>query len=92
MIKTAIKKEIHQLVDKLPERDLHAAKRFLQYLASLKEREEDPVLKALKNAPWDDEPLTEEDIKALEEAHEDVKAGRIVSHEEAKRLLLGKKG
>lgn len=90
MTKTAIKKEIHQLVDKLPESDLHAAKRFLQYLTSLKE--EDPVLKALKNAPWDDEPLTEEDIKALEEAHEDVKAGRIVSHEEAKRILLGKKG
>ncbi len=38
-------------------------------------------------APYDDEPLTEEDIAALDEAWEDVAAGRLVSDEEVKREL-----
>ena len=51
--------------------------------------EDDPVLKALRDAPSDDEPLTEEDLAALEEAYEDLAHGRVVAHEEARRRLLG---
>lgn len=54
--------------------------------------EDDPVLKVLQDAPPDDEPLTEEDVAALEEAYEDLAQGRIFSHEEVRRRLLGKKG
>lgn len=54
--------------------------------------EDDPVLKALRDAPPDDEPLTEEDIAALEEAYEDLAQGRVFSHEEVRRQLLGDEG
>lgn len=85
----SVKKELRQLIDKLPESELNAAKRFLQYLVSLK-HQEDPVLKALRNAPYDDEPLTKEEIKALREADKAEARGEIVSHEEARRILLRK--
>lgn len=49
------------------------------------ERSNDPIDEALAAAPYDDEPLTEEDRRAIEEAEEDIRAGRVVSHEEVKR-------
>lgn len=53
--------------------------------------EEDPVLKALRDAPPDDEPVTEEDRIALEEAWEDVRQGRLTAHKEIPGLrVLGK--
>jgi hypothetical protein len=51
--------------------------------------EDDPVRAALRDAPPDDEPLTEDDVAALEEAYEDLVQGRVVSHEEVRRRLLG---
>ncbi len=39
----------------------------------------DPVILSLFNAPVDDEPLTDEDKKALDEAEEDIRCGRVVS-------------
>lgn len=87
MSTTAIKKDIRQLIDKLPERELHAAKRFLQYLVALSKKE-DPVLKAMENAPLDDEPLTKEDIEALNKAYRDIEKGRILSDKEFRRRVL----
>lgn len=87
MAVTEIKKDIRQLLDKLPERELHAAKRFMQYLVALSEKE-DPVLKAMENAPLDDEPLTKEDVKALDKAYRDIKEGRILSDKEFRRRVL----
>ena len=49
--------------------------------------ESDPAWEALKNAPWDDEPLTEEDKKAIKEANEDFAAGRYITHEDLKKEL-----
>jgi predicted transcriptional regulator len=49
----------------------------------------DPVLNALLNAPEDDEPVTQEEEEAVQRAREDIAAGRVYTHEEAKRLLLG---
>jgi prevent-host-death family protein len=50
----------------------------------------DPVLKALMDAPVDDEPETPEEAAAVQEAREDLAAGRVVSHEVMKRELLGR--
>ena len=47
----------------------------------------DPVTLSLLNAPVDDEPLTEEDVKALEEADEDIRHGRVVSLEQVAEEL-----
>jgi CO dehydrogenase/acetyl-CoA synthase beta subunit len=76
-----IKEELHRLVDELPESESHAARRFLEYLRNMG----DPVLRAMLEAPEDDEPETEEERAAVAEAQEDFKAGRVVSHQELKR-------
>jgi CO dehydrogenase/acetyl-CoA synthase beta subunit len=76
-----IKEELHRLVDELPESESHAAKRFLEYLRNMG----DPVLRAMLEAPEDDEPEMEEERAAVTEAQEDFKAGRVVSHQELKR-------
>jgi len=76
----------YRLIDELPEGELPAAQRFLEGLQS---GSHDPLLEALLQAPWDDEPETEEERAAVAEAHEDLRAGRVVSHEEARRRLLG---
>lgn len=77
------KQEIKDLIDGLPDSELHAAKRYLQYLRDYN----DPFLNALAKAPWDDEPLTEDDLKAIAESKEDIAAGRVVSQEELKKEL-----
>lgn len=76
------------LIEDLPDQEVHTALRFVEYLRQEGE-DEDPLLIALQNAPEDDEPLTAEDLEALREAEEDVAQGRVVSHEQARRLLLG---
>ncbi|MCY3544996.1 MAG: hypothetical protein OXH22_13310 [Chloroflexi bacterium] len=47
----------------------------------------DPVWEAFLNAPFDDEPLTEEDIQAIKEADEDFAAGRGRSWKDIKEEL-----
>mgnify|MGYP001582938126 FL=1 len=74
---------LRKLIDQLPESELVAAHRYLCYLRD----EGDPVLQAFLNAPLDDEPLTEEDIKAIEEGKEDIKAGRVYTLEQVKTEL-----
>ena len=41
----------------------------------------------LDSIPYDDEPLTEEDIKAIKEAKEEIARGETISMEELKRQL-----
>lgn len=55
------KAELHELVDLLPDASLEAAGALLR-------RAQDPVLAKLDAAPYDDEPLTDEDRVALEAA------------------------
>ena len=78
-----LKEELHGLIDELAERDLYTAKHFLAYLRNIR----DPMMQKLVETPYEDEPLTEEDIAALDEAYEDLKAGRTVTMEELEREL-----
>ena len=80
-----VREEILKLVGKLPEKELYTARRFLEYLSA--PLGEDPVLFALENAPVSNETLTDEEEVCLHEAKEDIKAGRVVSHEEFKKRL-----
>jgi predicted transcriptional regulator len=80
-----LREELHGLVDEIADQDLTVAKRFLAYLRNTR----DPFMQKLVETPYDDEPLTEEDIADLDEAWEDVAAGRLVPHEEARQRLLG---
>lgn len=74
---------LHTLRDELPEPELPAAKRFLEYLRQAG----DPLRLALDSAPVDDEPLTEEDLEAIQEGFADRDGGETVSREEVKRLF-----
>lgn len=77
------RREIISLIDGLPDSELHAVKRYVQYIRDL----QDPFLRALADAPWDDEPLTEEDRIAIPEAKDDIAAGRTISADDLKREL-----
>jgi hypothetical protein len=49
--------------------------------------ERDPLARRPDAAPLDDEPLTADDLEAIEEARKDFAAGRCVSLEELRREL-----
>jgi len=78
-----VKERLHELVDRIPEGEVHTAERFLEYLTT----SDDPVMRALRNAPEDDEPLTDEDHEALEEGRRALAAGDVVSDEELRAEL-----
>jgi hypothetical protein len=72
----------HQLIDQLGETQVSA-------LVGLLETIVDPVATALRNAPIDDEPETEEEKRAVAEARVWLQrnGGKGIPHEEAMRRL-----
>jgi hypothetical protein len=62
---------LHQLVDDLPEGDLPVAARLLEALRSA----EDPIQRALAQAPFDDEPDDDDRDGGLTEARAEADAG-----------------
>ena len=69
------REDLYRLVDEIPERELQAARRYLEYLREMG----DPLIQALVEAPFDDEPESEEEKKAVKEAYKDLSDGNIVS-------------
>jgi hypothetical protein len=74
---------LHRLIDKLPASELAAAERFLHYLRAMA----DPVLKALLEAPPDDEPETDEERRAVHEAREELARSEVRTLEKVRREL-----
>ena len=70
---------LHQLIDRIPEEELPAAQRFLEYLAV------SPAHRATLSAPPDDEPVTGGDAAAIAQAQEEVRLGKVVSHDDVLR-------
>ena len=70
---------LHDLVDRIPEEELPAAKRFLEYLVV------SPAYRAALSAPPDDELVTDADVMAIARARDEVRAGEVVSHDEILR-------
>ena len=68
-------------IERLPEHTLPEAERLLSSLTG-------PFLQSLLNAPEDDEPLTDQDIEAIEQARADRDAGRLIPWEVVRRELL----
>ena len=79
---TDSRQQAHQLIDRLPETQLSA-------LVGLLETIVDPVAAALRNAPADDEPETDNEKQAVAEARDwlAVRGGKGIPHEEAMRRL-----
>ena len=78
-----VKERLHALVEGLPEGEAEAAVKFLEFL---RQDAPDPVVRALRDAPFDDEPLTPEDLAALEEAERDLQEGCVVPDEDVRHL------
>ena len=66
------RKRLHELVDELSEDQAEAADRYLRSLRN----QDDHVIRAMRAAPVDDEPLGDEDRKAIEDGRRDIAAGR----------------
>ena len=79
---TETRQHAHELIERLPEMQLSA-------LVGLLETIIDPVAAALRNAPADDEPETEEERQAVAEARDWLarRGGKGISHEDAMRGL-----
>ena len=75
MVANDNRKEVHRLIDEIPESELHAAKRFLEYLR-------DPLSWKLRQAPEDDEPVTEEDEQAISIGLDALRSGETVDDAE----------
>lgn len=73
--------ELHKLVDELPEKAVEVAGDLLRRAA------EDPDLAHLLAAPWDDEPLSEEEIVAHTAGLEAIARGEGIEWSEAKKRL-----
>lgn len=69
------KRQAHELVDQLPPTQLRVAVRLLEEML-------DPVSRSIANAPIEDEPLTGEEEKALDEAREWLKHNQVIPHEQ----------
>jgi hypothetical protein len=69
------KHQLHKMVDLL-------APEQVQTLRALLEAMLDPVARAIANAPVDEEPLTRDDVIALDQAREWIKHNRGIPHEQ----------
>jgi hypothetical protein len=80
----ALRREVRSLVDRLPDEELAAARRYLEYLRDLGA---DPVLRAAHEAPLDDEDEAAEEADAAKQAREEVARGDVVSTDDLRRRL-----
>lgn len=88
----SVHEELLKLIEALPESEIPVVKSFVEFVLSRTASKDskaflDPVLHALETAPEDDEPLTEEDLKAIAEGEEDIRQGRVTPWEDVKRDL-----
>ena len=69
------KQQAHELIERLAPSQISAVVHLLEVMI-------DPVARAIANAPVDDEPLTAEEIKALDESREWLKHNEGIPHEQ----------
>jgi len=81
----ALRKEIRSMIQGLPGEELHAIKRFIEFVAS---RAEHPAVAALRRARnRRPEALSEEDAQRLRVADEQWARGEALSDKEAQDLF-----
>jgi hypothetical protein len=81
----AVRDEVRELLEAMPEEELLATQRYIEFLRS---GYTDPVLWLLDTAPEDDEPTTPEEEEAVAESREQIRRGETISMEEIKRRYL----
>ncbi len=78
----SVRDKLHRLVEELPQSELPAAERFLEFLRT---KAWDDLVEVLANAP-EEEP-EEDEIAAIQEGMDAVARGDVVSDEELRREL-----
>lgn len=78
-----VKERLYRLIDRIPDEDVRAAERYLEYLTDLG----DPFMRALMNAPEEDEVISPDEEAAVQEGLDDIAAGRVHSLDEVKEEL-----
>ena len=67
-----IRQHAHELIDSLPEAQISGLVQFLETIV-------DPVAAALRNAPVDDEPVTEDDRRRLRQTGHSVPMQEVLA-------------
>ncbi len=80
---TSRRRRLNHLLDAMHEGELETVATFVEFV----HERGDPFLRKLMNAPYDDEPVTEEEEAGVREAWEDYKAGRVQTLEEVEEDL-----
>ena len=75
MAPTNEKQQAHDLIERLAPTQISAVVHLLEVMI-------DPVARSLANAPVDDEPISEEEMRAVEASREWLKNHETISHEE----------
>lgn len=75
--------DLQRLIERLPENLVPAATHALEAVLLAA----DPVALAIENAGEEDEPLSPEGVRRLEEGLEDVRRGDVLSHEQLLREM-----
>ena len=81
--KDARRERLHRLVDDMHEGELETVETFIDFV----HERGDPVLRALMNAPYDDEPVTDEERAAIQEGLDALEAGDVFTMEEVEKEL-----
>ncbi len=81
------KEALHRLIDELPETALDHARLLLEPLRA----GDDPVLRAFLTAPLDDEPLTANDIREIEDAKAEIARGEYVTWDDYRAQSRGER-
>ena len=77
------RERLHRLVDDMHEGELETVETFIDFV----HERGDPVLRALMNAPIDDEPVTDEERAAVQEGLDALEAGDVYTMEEVEKEL-----
>jgi CO dehydrogenase/acetyl-CoA synthase beta subunit len=78
-----VKERLYRLIDRIPDEDVRGVERYLEFLTE----HGDPLVRALMNAPEEDEELSEAGEKLLEEGLQDLRAGQTQTLDEVEREL-----
>jgi hypothetical protein len=81
--KDARRERLHRLVEDMHEGELETVETFIDFV----HERCDPVLRALLTAPYDDEPVTDEERAAVQEGLDALEAGDVYTMEEVEKEL-----
>ena len=79
------RERLHRTIDMLPEAEIGAALRFVEYLRD--STAADPIAARLRAAQEDPEPLTPDEAAALDRASEESRTGKLAAWEEVRAQL-----